>query len=92
LASQIFGATHRDPPRPTQRKRPAGTSRDGWSRSVLAGYVGVSDTTVWAFESGKRRSSALNLDLVRAAFESAGVIFVEENGERPGVRLSKQPS
>ena len=64
----------------------------GWSRSVLAGYVGVSDTTVWAFESGKRRSSALNLDLVRAAFESAGVIFVEENGERPGVRLSKQPS
>jgi hypothetical protein len=26
---------------------------------------------------------------VRAALESAGVIFVEENGEGPGVRLKK---
>jgi hypothetical protein len=26
---------------------------------------------------------------VRAALESAGVIFVEENGEGPGVRLRK---
>ena len=32
----------------------------------------------------------LNLELVRAALESAGVIFVEENGEGPGVRLSKE--
>jgi hypothetical protein len=26
---------------------------------------------------------------IRAALESAGVIFVEENGEGPGVRLRK---
>ena len=32
----------------------------------------------------------LNLDLVRAALELAGVIFVEENGEGPGVRLRKR--
>jgi hypothetical protein len=29
------------------------------------------------------------IDTIRAALESAGVIFVEENGEGPGVRLRK---
>ena len=61
----------------------------GWSLSDLAGHIGVSTTTVWVFESGKPRPSVLNLDLVRIALESAGVIFVEENGEGPGVRLMK---
>jgi transcriptional regulator with XRE-family HTH domain len=56
----------------------------GWSQSDLAGHLGVSTSTVWAFESGKRRPSALNLDLVRAVLESAGAIFVEEYGEGPG--------
>jgi hypothetical protein len=32
---------------------------------------------------------ANNVAAVRAALESAGVIFVEENGEGPGVRLRK---
>ena len=35
---------------------------------------------------GVRRSHA-----IRAALESAGIIFVDENGERPGVRLEKAP-
>jgi hypothetical protein len=30
-----------------------------------------------------------NVAAIRAALESAGVIFVEENGEGPGVRLRK---
>jgi len=30
-----------------------------------------------------------NVAAVRAALEAAGVIFVEENGEGPGVRLRK---
>ena len=29
------------------------------------------------------------IDTIRVALESAGVIFVEENGEGPGVRLRK---
>ena len=62
----------------------------GWSQSDLAGHVGVSTKTVWVFELGKPRPSVLNLDLVRAALELAGVIFVEENGEGPGVRLRKR--
>ncbi len=61
----------------------------GWSQSDLAGHVGVSTKTVWVFEAGKPKPSVLNLDLVRAALESAGVIFVEENGDGPGVRLRK---
>lgn len=31
----------------------------------------------------------LQLSLVRAALERAGVIFIAENGEGPGVRLRK---
>jgi hypothetical protein len=29
------------------------------------------------------------LDMIRAALEAAGVIFIDENGEGPGVRLKK---
>jgi transcriptional regulator with XRE-family HTH domain len=61
----------------------------GWSRSALAGHVRVSDATVWAFETGKRRMPKLDLGLVRSTLEFAGVIFVEENGEGQGVRLRK---
>lgn len=32
-----------------------------------------------------------NIAAVIAALEAAGVIFVEENGEGPGVRLKKKP-
>src|SRR5580704_15497012 len=39
----------------------------GWSRTALAGHVGVSDTTIWAFESGKPRSPRLELSAVREA-------------------------
>ena len=39
--------------------------------------------------SGKREPYSSTLHAIRAALESAGVIFVEENGEGPGVRLRK---
>jgi transcriptional regulator with XRE-family HTH domain len=61
----------------------------GWSRSELGGQMGVSESTIAKFENGKPRSAAIDLAAVRAALESAGVIFVEENGEGPGVRLRK---
>jgi hypothetical protein len=31
-----------------------------------------------------------NLTAIRAALEAAGVIFIDENGEGPGVRLRKK--
>jgi DNA-binding XRE family transcriptional regulator len=61
----------------------------GWTRMRLAFRVGVSEKAVGAFESGEPWSRPLDLGLVRERLESAGVIFVEENGEGPGVRLRK---
>jgi hypothetical protein len=40
--------------------------------------------------SGQPPASAEAVARVKAALEKAGVIFVEENGEGPGVRLRKQ--
>jgi transcriptional regulator with XRE-family HTH domain len=61
----------------------------GWSLSALAARVGVRRATVWAFETGKEPFQVLDLGIVRSALETVGVIFVEENGEGPGVRLRK---
>jgi hypothetical protein len=52
---------------------------------------GRSPWFIAAFEDGKATPDFLEGYEValRAALESAGVIFVEENGEGPGVRLRK---
>ena len=41
-------------------------------------------------QPGPLAAQARTVDAIRAALESAGVIFVEENGEGPGVRLRKK--
>jgi hypothetical protein len=51
--------------------------------------AGVSIVTVRNFENEKTTPQRASLDVIRRALESAGVIFVEENGEGPGVRLRK---
>ncbi len=54
----------------------------------LAARAGVSHDTIVRLEAGdelKPRTVAA----IRAALEAAGVIFVAENGEGPGVRLRK---
>ena len=53
----------------------------------LASRAGVSPSTLRDFESGKRVPIANNLAAIRAALESAGVIFIDANGNSPGVRL-----
>jgi transcriptional regulator with XRE-family HTH domain len=55
----------------------------------LAELATVSPDTIARLERGdplKERTVAA----IRTALESAGVIFVEENGEGPGVRLKKK--
>ncbi len=42
------------------------------------------------FEKGRRVPSVNNLAAIQRALEAAGAVFVEENGEGPGVRLKKQ--
>ena len=59
----------------------------GISQGDLAGSSGVGLRTIAGFESEKTRPMNANLTAVRAAFEAAGVIFIAENGNGPGVRL-----
>ena len=61
----------------------------GWSQEDLASRSKIGRATIADFESGKREPYQTTLLTIRAALESAGVIFVEENGEGPGVRLRK---
>ncbi len=61
----------------------------GWTRDRLAGASGLSPTTISHLESGKRWPTALRLSSIRCVLEDFGVIFVEENGGGPGVRLRK---
>lgn len=61
-----------------------------WSQPQLAEASGVSISTIRDFETGKRTPIANNLAAIQVALEKAGVIFVAENGEGPGVRLKKK--
>ena len=61
----------------------------GWTLLDLGYRAGVSEATVAAFEGTRRTTRPDNMQAIQRALESAGVIFVEENGERPGVRLRK---
>jgi transcriptional regulator with XRE-family HTH domain len=60
-----------------------------WSQTDLAKSSNLSESTIRDFEKGRRVPSVNNLAAVIRALEAAGVIFVSENGEGPGVRLRK---
>jgi len=60
-----------------------------WSLTDLANAAGVHRNTISNFETGKFAGSEQALDAIRSALEAAGVIFIDENGEGPGVRLRK---
>jgi transcriptional regulator with XRE-family HTH domain len=60
-----------------------------WSQSKLGELSNLSESTIRDFEKGRRTPGPNNLAAIRSALESAGVIFVAENGEGPGVRLRK---
>jgi transcriptional regulator with XRE-family HTH domain len=75
---------------PTPEQLRAARGLLNWSRTDLARAAGVSAETVNRAEGlRKDQASADALAKVRAALEAAGVIFVDENGEGPGVRLRK---
>jgi transcriptional regulator with XRE-family HTH domain len=54
----------------------------------LAKAASVSPDTVARFERGEELRPR-TVEALRTALEVAGVIFVDENGEGPGVRLRK---
>jgi len=62
----------------------------GWPARVLADHAGVHITTVQRIERarGALRGSTKTLEKIRRALEGAGVIFVGDDNEGPGVRLT----
>lgn len=61
----------------------------GWSQGDLAAKIGASVLTIKRMETGTASVSDDIRARAKDALEAAGVIFVEENGEGPGVRLRK---
>jgi len=60
-----------------------------WSQQDLADRAKIGIVTVRQLEAGSNEPRRSTLQVVRTAFEAAGVQFIEENGGGPGVRLSK---
>lgn len=62
-----------------------------WSTQELASAAGVGVNTVNRFETGLD-ARVSSVEKMRAAMEAAGVIFIPENGDGPGVKLRKGPA
>ena len=64
-----------------------------WSAKKLAEESGLSWPTIQRMESASGTPSGLskNLEYVQRTLEQAGVIFIDQNGGGPGVRL-KEPT
>lgn len=60
-----------------------------WSVRELSERSGVHRNTITNFETGKSGGDERTVAALRRCLEAAGVIFVAENGEGPGVRLRK---
>ena len=61
-----------------------------WTQAELAHAAGVGMSTVRRFENGLRTPIPNNITAIRKALEDAGVIFIDANGEGPGVQLRKR--
>ncbi len=63
-----------------------------WSAQDLADKSGIGFRTIQRFESesGIPGSRSKNLMTIRKVLENAGVVFIDQNGGGPGVRL-KEP-
>jgi transcriptional regulator with XRE-family HTH domain len=59
-----------------------------WSVRELAAKAGIAANTVSRYENGSDAYGD-TLNKMRRALETGGVIFLDENGEGPGVRLKK---
>ena len=60
-----------------------------WSQQDLAQKAGIGTVAVHQLENGTSSPRRATLDVVRRAFEAAGVEFIDENGGGAGVRLRR---
>jgi transcriptional regulator with XRE-family HTH domain len=61
----------------------------GWGVRELAEKAGVTANTVTRIENGSDAKQS-TMDRLQQALEDAGVVFIDENGGGPGVRLKKR--
>jgi transcriptional regulator with XRE-family HTH domain len=64
----------------------------GWSQLDLAKAAQVGVVSLRQFERGATEPRRATIAVIRRALEAAGVIFIDGNGEGPGVRLKKKKS
>ena len=66
----------------------------GWSISKLSERSSVSVSTIKRLESedGFNKATEANLRLIRETFQAAGIEFIGDAGDGPGVRLWSQPN
>ena len=60
------------------------------TQSELATAADLGLSTIVDFEKRRRVVSVEAVDAIRAALERAGIVFIDENGGGPGVRLRKR--
>src|SRR6266702_4255767 len=63
-----------------------------WSQQDLAEHAEVGVVTIHQLEAGTSQPRRATLDVIRRAFERASVVFIDENGGGPGVRLRQRSS
>ena len=75
----------------TGRQIAAGRALARMEQSELAARANISVATLRRMEASEGPAAGLlnNVGAIRGALEAAGIIFVPENGEGPGVRLKK---
>ena len=61
----------------------------GWTQGQLAHASGMAKNSIADFETSKRVPYHRTILDIVSALNAAGVIFVEEDSEGPGVRLRK---
>lgn len=59
----------------------------GWKQTDLAKAAGVSEMSIKNIERGTTDSRMSTMQAIQSALESAGIIFIDQNGNGPGVRL-----
>lgn len=60
-----------------------------WTQQDLAANAKISNQTVRNFEHRSSELRDSTAQLLRMLFEANGVVFIDENGGGPGVRLEK---
>jgi transcriptional regulator with XRE-family HTH domain len=61
-----------------------------WNVIETAERAGVAPNTITRYENGSDAYGS-TLAKLRRAFEKAGLLFIDGNGEGPGVRFKKTP-